>query len=782
MPIFYRCMVAMFRYLIVFSSLLLVVIVSSCSTTKNIPENKYLLNSIKVKHDTRNATSDLEDFIRQQPNSKLRLMIFNAAGTDTTKWLTRQVRKMGQAPVIYSAKEAEKSAQQLQKELVNQGYLNAKVDTALNVKGPKMNVTYDVQGGTPYKVRKYEYQIKDSLMSVIMKRAVELYFKETEVKTGDFFDMSLLEAERDRVSTVMRNVGYADFSKEYVYFRADTTLGSHEVDLFMDIYPPKGGRFNRYKINDVTVISGFNAGEISNSGDASVSSRNRGFKRTGRFARYADTTHVDSMTIIRGEDKFLRNSTIRKNNYLRKGYNYSDILLSTTYEGFSKMGAIRQVNITTKPSPEDSLKLMDATIILTPANAHWFSASLDGTNSAGDIGVSPSVSYQHQNLFNGGEKLAIRLKGAYEFIANSENSSDAFSENYYEYGGDVSITFPQFLFPWLKKSWKELPSATTQFSVGLNNQKRPEYSRQFFNFTARYNWSTKRSTFWHGLEVLDVNYVRMPWTSDKFRQDYLENDSNPLLRESYKDQLITRTAYSGSLTKGRRFNLQNVTTTIRFGAEVSGVLPRLVTAGKKRGSDGTRKILGVSYAEYIKGSFDWAQTFRFSKRHSIAYHLGVGAAHPYGNSNILPFERRFFAGGANNIRGWNTRALGPGAFKPDKDKKNFVNQAGDLFLVASIEDRYKVTDFIELAGFVDAGNIWTIKNYEGQEGGQFKLNKFYEEIALAYGTGFRFDLGFLLLRFDIGLRLYDPAREKGSRIVAPAWKRTAWHFGIGYPF
>lgn len=754
----------------------IVVLISSCSTTKNIPENKYLMNSIKVTHDTRNAASDLESFSRQQPNNKVRLMIYNAAGTDTTKWMNRFIRKLGQAPVVYDAKLAQTSAEQIQKELVNQGYLNARVDTSLNVKGRKMNVIYNAVGGTPYKVRNYEYQIRDTTMARIMNIIVERLFKETEIKSGDYFDMTLMEAERDRVSAVMRNVGYADFSKEYVYFRADTTLNTHEVDLFLDIYPPKEGQFNRYAINDVTVISGFNADEIP-------TSNSRGSGGSNRFFRRADTTHVDGMTIIRGRDKFLRNSVIRRNNYLHKGSNYSDVLLSMTYESFSKMGAVRQVNITTHPSPEDSLKLMDATIILTPANAHWFRASLDGTNSAGDIGIAPSVSYQHQNLFNGSEKLAIRLKGAYEFIAKTDNSSDVFNQNYYEYGTDISLTFPQFIFPWLKKSWREQPSATTVFSVGLNNQKRPEYSRQFFNFTANYNWSTSRNKFSHGLDLLDINYVRMPWTSDQFREDYLEDGANPLLKESYKDQLIARMAYNGTITKGRRFNLQNATSTIRFGAEVSGLLPRLAAIGKSRkGSDDARKILGVSYAEYIKGSFDWAQTFRFSKKHSIAYHAGIGAAHPYGNSNILPFERRFFAGGANSLRGWNTRGLGPGSFKPLDDTNNFVNQAGDLLLVASVEDRYKVTDLIELAAFLDAGNIWTIKKYKGQEGGQFSLKRFYEEIALAYGTGFRFDLGFLLIRLDVGLRLYDPGRDKGDRFVAPAWKRTAWHFGIGYPF
>lgn len=732
-----------------------------------------MLNSIKVTHDTRNATSDLEDFARQQPNSKLRLMIYNAAGSDTTKWKTRFIRKMGQAPVIYNARQTEQSALQLQKELINQGYLETTVDTILKSKGVKMDVTYKINAGKPYKIRNYTYEIKDSTMARIMNLAVDKYFLEKEIKTGDFYDMTLLEAERDRVNTVMRNVGYAEFSKELVYFRADTTLGTHEVDLYMDIYPTRDSSdYKRFKMNNVRVISGFNIAEMPDENS------NRG----RRFFRDADTTYYKGVNIIRGRNKFLRNSSIARNNYMQKGSYYSDYMLTHTYEAYTKMGAISQVNISTAPSKEDSTKLMDATIILVPANAHWFRASLDGTNSAGDIGVAPSVSYQHQNLFNGSETLGIRLKGAYEFIASDKNS-DAFSENFYEYGADANITFPLFVFPFLKKSWRERPSASTDFSIGINNQHRPEYERQFFNFTTKYNWSTRRNQFWHTLDVFDVNYVRMPWSSDKFKQDYLEGNSNPLLRETYKDQLIARTAYSGSITKGKRFNLLNSTTTIRFGVELAGLLPRLATIGRSsKDSDGSKKILGVAYAEYAKASVDFAQTFRFSKRHSIAYHVGLGIAQPFGNSNILPFERRFFAGGANGIRGWNTRGLGPGSFKPIKGEKNFVRQAGDLELEMSIEDRYKLTSIIEVAGFIDAGNIWTLKNYEGQEGGQFKFDEFYREIALAYGVGLRFDLSFLLLRLDLGFRAYDPSRDKGDRFVAPALPRMAWHFGIGYPF
>lgn len=758
--------------LLFFFLVVLVLIVSSCSTTKNIPENKYLLNSIKVTHDTRNATSDLEDFSRQQPNSKLRLMVYNMAGSDSTKWLTRQIRKLGQKPVIYNAKQAELSAQQIQKEMINQGYLNATVDTMLRSKGVKMNVTYNVKAGTPYKIRNYTYQVHDSTMAKIIGFAVDKYFVEKNIKTGDYYDMTLLEAEKDRVNSVMRNVGYADFSREQVYFRADSTLGTHQVDLFLDIYPPRDSSlYKRYRMNDVTVIAGFNTTDMPDQDS----------ERRKRFFRRADTVDYKGVKIVRGRNKFLRNSSIARNNYMHKGDYYSDYMLTHTYEAYTKMGAINQVNITTTPVKSDSLNLLDATIILVPANAHWFRASLDGTNSAGDIGVAPSVSYQHQNLFNGSELLGIRLKGAYEFIASNDN---AFGDNFYEYGADVSLKFPLFVFPFLKKSWRERPSASTDFSVGINNQKRPEYKRQFFNFTAKYSWSTRRNLFWHNLDFMDINYVSMPWASDKFKESYLTGTgANALLRETYKDQLIARTAYNGTLTRGKRLNLINTTTTFRFGAEIAGILPRLATLGSSnKGNDGHKRILGVAYAEYVKASFDFAQTFRLSKRHSIAYHVGMGIAQPYGNSDILPFERRFFGGGANGIRGWNTRGLGPGAFKPIKGEDNFVRQAGDLELEMSIENRYKVTSMIELAAFVDAGNIWTLKKYEGQEGGRFKFNEFYKEIAIAYGAGLRLDLEFLLLRLDLGVRAYDPSRDVGDRFVAPAFKRMAWHFGIGYPF
>ncbi|WP_029906515.1 BamA/TamA family outer membrane protein [Prevotella sp. 10(H)] len=759
----------------------LILILAACNTTKNIPEGQYLLDDIKIKHDTKNATSDLKDFVRQQPNSsvpllgKVRLGIYNMAGQDTSKWINRTVRKLGQAPVIYSATQTAISENQLKKELNNQGYLNAEVDTTLEIKDKKIKVTYTIDGGIPYLIRDYKYDITTD---TTMKRIMGLIPFEPILKKGDMFDMSMLEEERLRINNIMRNVGFSTFSKEYVYFKADTTLNSHQVDLYMDIYPPKDSlRYPRYKINKVTVVSGINSINIDRNQDGQMN--------TNRwFFRNADTTQYRDLTIVRGRNKFLRNSSIARNNYLKKGGYYSDYNITRTYEAYSKMAAIKQVNIATSPSPEDSTKLLDATIILLPANAHWFKAGLDGTNSAGDIGVAPSISYQHQNLFNGGEQLSIRLKGAYEFIAGSK-STDLLNSNYYEYGIETSLTFPQFLFPWLKKSWREQPLATTRFTLGLNNQHRSEYTRQFFNMGVAYGWNSKRNRLSHSLDLLDINYIRMPWVSDYFRQNYLDSTNNVVLRESYSDKLVARTAYTITYVNGRRLTSLYPTFTLRGSVEVAGALPRLATTiGKASENElGEKKILGVAYAEYVKGSIDYARTFYFSKRHSLAYHMGLGLAHPYGNSSVLPFERRFFSGGANSVRGWSTRSLGPGAYKR-LGSGDFVNQAGDMKLEFNIENRLKLSDLFEFAQFIDAGNIWTLKNYEEQPGGQFKFRSFYKELGVSYGIGLRLDLNFLLLRFDTGMKAYDPGRDQSKRFILfkPRLNNMAFHFGIGYPF
>lgn len=743
----------------------------SCSTTKNIPEGQYLMNDYKIKVSDKNIdAANLENFVRQKPNSsflffgKMRLGIYNAAGQDTSKWLTRTIKKvLGQPPVIFNGRQTEISATQIEKELSNQGYLSAKVDTAIKIKGKKASVTYNVDGGIPYKIRNYEYTISDTTISRILKRMRRM----SNVKPGMLFDKEMLEEDRGTMNSIMRNVGYYSFSKENLYYRADTTLNSHQVDLYLSLYRnPDSTDHKRYRLRNVTITSGYDVTDDNNRDN---------FQNPDTFSRRG-------ITIIHGKNNFLRNSTLLRNNYLRPGALYSDIASSITYSAYSGISAIKQTSINFVPVKSDSVNLLDVNITLAPSKVHWFQAGIDGTNSAGDIGIAPSVSYQHKNIFNGAEILGVKLKGAYEFITGKKNT-DLLDKNYYEYGIDLSLSFPQFLFPWMKNSWREIPSASTQISLGHTNQHRAEYTRQFFNATYTFRWMTQRRQLSHSLDLLDVNYVRMPWVSNEFEK-YLNND---ILKATYQDQLIARTGYGITYTRasrGRRYPKNSYT--IRGTLDLAGWLPHLTKglANLKKNANGQYEIVGIAYAEYVKTTLSFSQTRNFDKYRSFAYNIALGLANPFGNSEVLPYEKRFFSGGANSVRGWNTRRLGPGSYKTN-DSTSFVNQVGDIKLDLNVEYRNRIGEMIELAGFIDAGNIWTIKEYQGQEGGLFKFSDFYKEIAVAYGLGLRIDLNFLLLRLDFGRKAYDPSRDEGKRFVMlkekflPGW---AWHFAIGYPF
>lgn len=743
----------------------------SCNSTKYIPDGQYLMSGYKIKSDTKKIDATFfEEYVRQQPNSSIRLGIYDLSGQDTSKWINRTLRKIGQAPVIYSATQTKMSATQIAKELSNQGYLRAEVDTTLKAKGKDMYITYNIHNNGIYTVRNYEYTIGNKEIN----RRLSNIKKFTQIKSGISFDQGSLESSRERLTSYLRNVGYYNFSKEYLYYKADTTLNSHQVDLFLSLYNPLDSiSFKRYKIRNVTVLTGFDA-------------MSRGNEKL--FAN-PDTIDYKGLKIIYGKNNFLRKSAIYRNTYIRPDKFYSDMAYTRTTSAFNGTGVVKQTNISYTPvsntNTTDSIEYLDANISLAPGNIHYFQTELQGTNSAGDLGIAPSITYQHLNLFNGAEILKIKLRGAYEFVSNNKEKGLA-NKNYYEFGIDGSLSFPQFLFPWLKQSWREQPSSSTQISVGLNNQHRKDYTRQFFNAGLTYRWTSSRSRLSHAFSLWDINYVRMPWASDSFRQNYLSDNSNvnEMIRESYKDQLIASTKYGLTYTNSsRRYGKASQNqTSIRFNVDYSGWLPRLATLQEKKDSTGFKKILGIAYAEYIKGDVSFSRAIKLNRTNSLAYRVGLGVAQPYGNSKVLPFETRYFSGGSNSVRGWRTRELGPGSI-PDTTY-SYVKRVGDIKLDLGIEYRHKLSDLIEVAGFADAGNIWTIKNYLEQPDGMFKFSKFYKEIALAYGIGFRLDLGFLLLRLDFGVRAYDPGRPEGNRwvIFKPTFDRMAWHFGIGYPF
>ncbi|WP_294071614.1 BamA/TamA family outer membrane protein [Proteiniphilum sp. UBA1028] len=751
---------------------------AACNVTKKVPEGSYLLNKAGISSDVKGiGASELRPFLRQRPNAsipivgKWKLHMYNIPDNDST-WLNRQLLKYGDPPVLYNEQLAVISAEQIRMHLNNKGYLNAEVDTTLEKKDKKANLFFQVTGNEPYRIRSFRDTIRsaDTTIHKILSDSKRLDI----IREGDIFDLSVLEQDRERMTTTLRNRGYYNFLKDNFYFLADTTVGNHQVDVTLALNNPTDTTLHKqYNIGKVTVINGVDARLLEDS------------TRANRL----DTVQYRGLQIISEKDRFLLPQSVYYNIFLRPGRLYSDRIVERTYSSLNGMGPVNQTAINLTPVVRNDSNFLDSRITLFPGNLHYMQFGVDGTNSAGDLGVASNLTYEHRNFLKGGETFRVRLNAAYEFI-RATDSLDLLDNSYYEYGAEVFLSVPQLLFPWMIKQLKDQPSASTEFSAGINFQKRPEYLRQFFNLSSRFQWSSLEWKLLNVLEPVGITYVRMPWKSKRFIDLYLSEDASPILRYSYDEQLIVRSTYNVTFTNYNRIsrgNMPVIPFRIRSGIELAGWLPRIVTGlgGGKQNNEGIEEFFGLQYAEYVKGDFDIAPMIAFGDKNTLAAHFAVGMAYPYGNSTVLPFEKRYYGGGANSVRGWSTRTLGPGTFSRDSTGHDFGRRVGDVKLDFSVEYRRKLTRLFEMAAFVDAGNIWTIKDYVEQPGGLFSWDKFYKELAVSYGLGIRFDLNFLLIRVDGGMKAHNPALPEGSRwtIFRPEFRRDfAFHFAIGYPF
>lgn len=754
----------------------------SCSSTKHVPAGQMLLRDvgIEVEGDRREVDADeLYYFLRQTPNhkvlgfAKLQLATYNLSGSDSTKWFNRWVRRIGQPPVIYDRDLTDASVRQLRTALVNRGYMDAIVeaDTVVRPGGRKIDVTYRISTGQPHRISSLGYDIADTALMALVAADTAA----TKIPLGGALDRNLLDAERARITEMLRNNGYYAFTKEYISFVADTVRGSRDVDLTLRLRPPHSATMRadtaatRFRIGTVTFVT---------DADAAAS-------------QPRDTVRYRDVSVVYGPDHYLRPSVLEEKCYLVPGQLYTARDVDRTYESLAQLGILRFVNIEMEPGPVvDGEQWLNVVINMGRNHKQAVSVELDGTNSEGDLGAGVSLTYQHRNLAHGSELLSAKLRGAYESI--SGNLDGLINDRYTEMAAEVGITFPKFEFPFLSRRFKKRVRASTEFALSFNHQERPEYTRVIFGASWKYKWQQRMSDFQlrHTFDLIDVNVVRLPRSTMDFIDEIAPD--NPLLRYSYEDHFIMRLGYTINRTNRRiptstvnAFAIQPYVSTLRASAEVAGNLLYAISSidGQRR-DDGAYKIFGIQYAQYAKAEVDYTYTRNFNSRNALAFHVGAGVAVPYGNSSMVPFEKRFYAGGANGVRGWGVRTLGPGAYDSRNSVRDFINQCGDVRLDLSLEYRAKLFWVLESALFVDAGNIWTIRDYATQPGGVFRFNKFYEQIALAYGVGLRLDFTYFLLRLDLGMKAHNPAAgQERWPLIHPNWKRDSnIHFSVGYPF
>ena len=763
-------------YILIF----ILAIFSSCSVNKFIPEEHYLLDEVNIISDTKEVKpSSFYTYIRQNPNAKwfnlvrVPMRIYCISGTDSTKWNNRFFRKIGDAPVIYDESIARKSQQEIEKAVRNMGYMRAKVHLDTTIQKNKLKLNYQIEAGEPYTVKHIAYNIDDWQINDL----IEQDSTQSLLYNGMPFDVVALDTERQRITKLLQSKGYYHFNKDFLVYQADTARNTFQVDLTMKLLP-----FQRRKEDEPTPHKPFKIRKVNFLTETEI-----GDPTTDDYNQY-DSIEYKGLNVYYDKNIYLRPSTLANFSYLRPGQLYNEQDVQNTYTAMGRLHALKYTNIRFNEVHQNDSVMLDADILLTKAKNQSMAFEIEGTNSAGDLGAAASLTYQHRNVFKGSETFSFKVRGAYEAITGLQEGYE--SDDYKEYGVEASLNFPEFKFPFLSSEFKRKIQATSEVGIDFNSQIRPEFIRTLTSASWSYRWTDKRRSN-HRFDLLSVNYVYVPWKSANFNA-YLENltDRNSILIKSYEDQLIVRTGYSftyNSANDRNRSTGNRNPYSIRINVEEAGNLLYLAskTINSKPKIDKGFVIANIPFAQYIKGDFDFAQNWNIDNRNSFVFHIGMGVAYPYANSQMLPFEKRYFSGGPNSVRGWSVRSLGPGSYKGKEGNVNYINHTGDIKLDLNIEYRTHLFWKLNAAAFIDAGNIWNIRDYEGQEEGTFRFNRFYQQLAVAYGLGIRFDLDYLILRFDGGMKAVNPMEEGKNKypLLSPRMGRDfTFHFAVGYPF
>lgn len=719
------------------------ILLTACSATKFISDGDYLLDQVEVKSAQKDFNvSLLEPYVRQKANSKwfslfkIPLATYSLSGTDTIRWINRTLKNIGEAPVVYDTVMAERSCEALRSAMSNMGYLHSEVELQTRHKGKKVRVTYILKPGEPYYLRNVRYDIADDSIRALLDAD-----RQYTLRTGAPFTVERLDAERNRITNFLLENGYYKFNKDFIHFSADSARDSREIDLtlHLDKYRPNSNApetlHPRYTIGTVSYASG-DKGNIQ-----------------------------------------LRPKVLQYNTAIIPGTPFSANALQKTYNSFARLKAIRYTNIKFSELPDTSV--LDCDIQVSTNKPHTLSFQPEGTNTAGDLGAAASLTYENRNIFHGSELFSIELRGAFEAITGLEGYQN---QDYEEYSVEAKLQFPRFVAPFLSKTFRRRSTASSELSVAWDLQNRPEFHRRVFSTAWRYRWAEPRHHVSYRFDLLDLNYVYMPWISATFKHDYLDSVSNrnAILRYNYEDLFIMKMGF------GITYN--NDKLALRANVETAGnLLGAFANMASFRKNDvGQHTLFNIAYAQYVKFDFDFTKQIRFDTHNVLALHGAFGIAYPYGNSTVLPFEKRYFSGGANSVRGWGVRELGPGKFKGTDGRIDFINQTGDMKLDLSAEYRTFLFWKFDGAAFIDAGNIWTLRSYAEQPGGQFKISEFYKQIAVAYGVGLRLNFGYFILRFDMGMKAINPAYENHKEHYAflnPDFGRDfSFHFAVGLPF
>tara|TARA_B100001093_G_scaffold415171_1_gene405495 strand:- start:874 stop:3108 length:2235 start_codon:yes stop_codon:yes gene_type:complete len=742
------------------------IFLSNCSTSKHLANEQYLLSKNNIVEDGHKLKNkELFALLKQKPNKKILgfipmyLNIYNfAAEKDEDHYFKR----IGEPPVLINYRLARKSATQIELYYKNKGYFDASVSFEIHKKKHKAKAIYSINIGASYKINEVKINHKDD--SDLTKSIKDLLV-ETKIKKGKTYNFRNLEDERSRIASKLQNQGYYQFNKEFIYFLADTNQTTKEINLDLVVKSIE-------KINDGSKIqSDHRQGVI---GRVNVHLEN--IYSTG----IQDTVTIKGINFIfnKGKPPFNLNRLANKI-FIRPGISYNKSVFDKSYEALSELKNFKKISFEFSQIDSDSNKdILVSDIFLTSGNKIAYSVELEATtNPELKEGISGSASLSHYNILNGAEHLELTFKGSNNFRNIKEN------------GAVINFTIPSLISPIkLNQILNKTSKTKTIFTASVIEMKRPEFTRNSISGSYSYQWNT-RQKFQHKLSLFNLSYVNFEGDASN-----LNNISEYLIAKDYSSHLIPTSSYTFSYENKNKLKKSSF---YRFHIESSGSLLRSLARplnfNQLKNKEGepilqengnptyTMNIWNSEniFTQYIKTSLDYRYYWEINQKNSIAVRSMTGLIYAFGNTNQSPFHKKFIAGGANDLRGWQAFKKPAGSLQNNTD----TLFTGGIKLITSLEYRFSLVKKLNGSVFIDAGNIWEISSNNNQyKEANFKWNQFIDEIAVDIGIGLRYDFKYFILRTDLGFIVRDPSESDKWKWRELNFSNSQFNIGLGYPF
>jgi hypothetical protein len=735
--------------------------------------------------------NDFEPLIRQRPNTTifyivpLYLWMYDLSSEKNT-WFNRWLRRMGEAPVLLDSGLVDITAERMAQYAAYRGYYGAQASSSLRYRKKKADVDYHVSLGEPYHIRRIAYAFADPTLDTtfVVDRSRRL------ISEGAVFDGEVLKNEMHRIAEEYRSQGYYYFFDNHVTFAADTSLGSHEVDITVEVAqhqaspgnPPQNHR--RYYIGQLVVNAEY--------------SPERALSDSAYIATKWDTIHRRSFDMVcqscvgEGQQPSIKPQVFGINSRVRAGDLYSEQNVVRTYSSLAELQQFGSYHIRFAPIadgekvdttyPDTTVLPLHGAMQLSPlkrqSTMYGGEISLSGN---GLFGAMATISHRHRNLFHGAEIFNVGLMGAFQKV---QLYADAAPQNAYEADLSLSLAIPKFPLTMPAGFYRTVNSPRTKISALGNYQQRPDYTRALVSFGFGFSWRSLGGMLMYEYNPINVDIINVMSITREFEQSIA---NNLYMRNSYQNTFLLGSASSITYDTRRRNSRSPTQRLLHLSLELKGNMLwlgyKLAGASSEANADGssTYKVWDTQFAQFTKIDLLYTRHTTLSEASSVAFRALLGVGFAYGNSVSLPFDKMYYSGGANSMRGWQVRTLGPGSFT--SDSTNLLNHLADMRMEANAEYRFKLFWKLEGALFLDAGNVWAIREEDEQK--IFSVKNFLPQIALNWGAGLRVNFGVLVARIDYGIRLHDPATTGAYFVPPSSWfagGMNSFFIALNYPF